>query len=111
MESKPDPASSIKATAGAMMKEKRTQGARKRKIWVIASAECFVVASHVGNNCAVSNEFVHLTLATAVPVSGSAFALLGSSGAETKFSVVALDSVQLCDGRRVRPVAETGAVS
>ena len=62
---------------------------------VIASAECFVVASHIGINCAVSNEFVHLTLATAVPVSGSAFALLGSSGAETKFRVVALDSVQL----------------
>ena len=38
-------------------------------------------------------------------------ALPGSSGAETKFRVVALDSVQLCDGRRVRPVAETGAVS
>ena len=78
---------------------------------MIASAECFVVASHIGINCAVSNEFVHLTLATAVPVSGSAFALPGSSGAETKFRVVALDSVQLCDGRRVRPVAETGAVS
>ena len=29
---------------------------------VIASAECFVVASHIGINCAVSNEFVHLTL-------------------------------------------------
>ena len=62
---------------------------------MIASAECFVVASHIGINCAVSNEFVHLMLATAVPVSGSAFALLGSSGAATKFRVVASDSVQL----------------
>ena len=36
-----------------------------------------------------------LTLATAVPVSGSAFALPGSSGAATRFRVVALYSVQL----------------
>ena len=36
-----------------------------------------------------------LTFATAVPVSGSAFALPGSSGAKTKFRAVALDSVQL----------------
>ena len=32
-----------------------------------------------------------------MPVSGSAFALLGSSGAETKFSVVALDSLTCID--------------
>ena len=36
-----------------------------------------------------------LTLAIAVPVSGSAFAFPGSSGAETKVRVVALDSVHL----------------
>ena len=40
-----------------------------------------------------------LTLATAVPVSGNAFAFPGSSGAATRFRVVALYSVQLCDGR------------
>ena len=66
---------------------------------VIASAECFVVASHIGINCAVSSEFVHLMLATAVPVSGNAFAFPGSSGAACRFRVVALYSVQLCDGR------------
>ena len=41
---------------------------------------------------------LRLTLATAVPVSGSAFALPGSSGAETKFRVVAFWTLCNYDG-------------
>ena len=40
--------------------------------------------------CSGVATLLRLTLATAVPVSGSALALPGSSGAATKFRVVAL---------------------
>ena len=41
----------------ARQKRKKRNGGRP-SILVIASAECFVVASHIGINCAVSSEFV-----------------------------------------------------
>ena len=41
----------------ARQKRKKRNGGRP-SILVIASAECFVVASHIGINCAASSEFV-----------------------------------------------------
>ena len=94
----------------ARQKRKKRNGGRP-SILVIASAECFVVASHIGINCAVSNEFVHLTLLLLLcrfPV-----VLLHCSvlPVQKPNSVWSLWTLCNYDGRRVRPVAETEKVS
>ena len=78
---------------------------------VIASAECFVVASHIGINCAVSNELVHLTLLLLLcrfPVVLLHCSVLPVQQPDSVWSFCTLCNY---DGRRVRPVAETEKVS